>query len=701
MKSNVTVLLMALTDASTDAVIDAFGDLQINFLKSNPSYNNYLKTLQYLPDAIIIEMPKNYYDQLHFVQMVKQNTIASDIPIICFGDGIEKNIEDGIKKVGVDEYIKRPFDMKFLADSVVERIKKKGIIPKVKSYSPEKEKKIDIDKLLSAYTPKEKKIELMMKYISEVMAFPFTVSMALQLLRNENSEVNDLAKIIETDPTISANFLKKANSIYFAGRHTRTATIKDAIVRIGFSETRRIITGMAVMQIFDASKHNPGFNRLDFWYHCVATAKIAEYFAGRSRIINPSEAFLAGIMHDFGIILLDEFFPEIFSLILQISTDYGRRFYDVEKDILTITHNDIVDLLFKQWKIPETITYAVVNHYTILQSNISSPSEKEIMSVIVSIANILAKTFRIGISCDSFVFPIDNRYFSFLNAPLGPPEDLFQRISEQLDKYKELLKLEEKPEERNDHYTSAVAPVFNVGIADFSASVFNPIEQYLRLGRYNIISISVSSESYEVYNNQCDIILAFTDNKTKPESILSLMKIERRLSSENTEGPLKGKGVPLIVFVDKEKPSPAIINISGISLLPAEIDLRMLDVHIDKAVRGKIVKSLPWESIIKPRITDLKEKDTTLKDMQEAYRILRHFKERCTELHIVSDDILLAESYISQAQIKQNENNHSDAYKLISLATEYYRRSYLTHELEKCTKNIAVREEELKKGCKK
>ncbi|MBN1306968.1 MAG: HDOD domain-containing protein, partial [Chitinispirillaceae bacterium] len=218
MKRTASLLLMTLNDSTTDAIVAGFGALQITFLKSKPSYANYLKTLQYLPAAIIMELPHQYHDQLHFVQMVKQNSTASDIPIICFGDRIDGSIETGMKKVGIEEYFSRPFGMKELAAATIDRIKRRGIVLSVKSTAPEKEKEFDVSQILSVHTSQERKIDLMVKHVSDIMAFPFTVSMALQLLNSEKSSARDLAKIIETDPTISANFLKRANSVYFAGK---------------------------------------------------------------------------------------------------------------------------------------------------------------------------------------------------------------------------------------------------------------------------------------------------------------------------------------------------------------------------------------------------------------------------------------------------------------------------------------------------
>ncbi|MBN1576565.1 MAG: HDOD domain-containing protein [Chitinispirillaceae bacterium] len=698
MKRTVSILLMALNDDSTDAIVNAFGPVQITYLKSKPSYANYLKTLQYLPAAIIMELPPQFHDQLHFVQMVKQNSRAGDIPIICFGDRIDGSIEKGMKNVGIEEYFSRPFDMKRLAAKAIDRIRRRGIVLSAKNDDPEKEKEIDVSQILSVHTSRQRKIDLMVKHVSDIMAFPFTVSMALQLLNSDKSGANDLAKIIETDPTISANFLKKANSVYFAGKNTRTVTMKDAIVRIGFTETRRIITGMAVMQLFDTRRYSPGFNRIEFWFHCLATAKIAEQLARMTRMVSPDEAFLAGILHDFGIILLDEFFPRIFERILQISTDFGMRFYEAEGEILSVTHNDLVGRLFELWKIPERINHAVVNHYTAMESAVEPQSEKEVMAVVVSMANILAKAYLLGASCDQFVVPLDNRFFSMTHATFGLPDNFYRDIVDHLAAYKQLLKIDEDAFEKRLPPHKGTAPVFTIGMADFTAAVFNPIKNYLRQSGHMTVSIAVPEESYDTYHCRCDIVFVFTDAATRRDAVETLKRIRRRPAlPEATPSATEAETVPIIVFINKQSPCTAAVNIAGISLLSAAIDLRMLDVHIDAVVHGRSVKSLPWESILKPPKPVTAEMDGMRGEMQPAYHIMRHYKERCAELHIVSDDHIAAESYAEKARLEEQKNDYAAASAMIALAAEYYRRSYLRYELSQCEKNIAGRETALKK----
>ena len=182
-KKTVLILLITVIDKNADAIQRAFSRYKMVFLKSKPSYANYLKILQYAPDAIVMELPRPFHDQLHFIQLVKQNRSAGAIPVICFGDRMPAETVAGMKKIGVASYLSRPFDRTTLTEAIATQFKKLGIALIRKSGRKKAEKKFDIEQILARATPSTRKTDLMEKHVSETI--PFTVSMALKMLNSE------------------------------------------------------------------------------------------------------------------------------------------------------------------------------------------------------------------------------------------------------------------------------------------------------------------------------------------------------------------------------------------------------------------------------------------------------------------------------------------------------------------------------------
>ena len=159
----------------------------------------------------------------------------------------------------------------------------------------------------------------------------------------------------------------------------------------------------------------------------------------------------AGLMHDFGIILLDEFFAPIFQKIMEESSNSGAHFAQKELEVLDIIHNDVVKELFTNWKLPENITEAIVNHYSIYEEEIQLDSDDKKISLCVAAGNLMAKAFALGVSCDLYVYPLNNWVFQAFKMSTGPTEDFLEEI---------------KKDQGNTHWTNFVraidSPVFKV-----------------------------------------------------------------------------------------------------------------------------------------------------------------------------------------------------------------------------------------------
>jgi len=119
----------------------------------------------------------------------------------------------------------------------------------------------DMKFLKDSSKPAMEKIELMVGYVNKMLAFPFTVAKVVSVTSDANSGAGGLAKAIEADPVISATILKVSNTVLFASRDKEITSVKDAIIRIGFMETRNIALSLSVITTFDNDQANFGFDR--------------------------------------------------------------------------------------------------------------------------------------------------------------------------------------------------------------------------------------------------------------------------------------------------------------------------------------------------------------------------------------------------------------------------------------------------------
>ncbi|MBD3392435.1 MAG: HDOD domain-containing protein, partial [Chitinivibrionales bacterium] len=492
-----------------------------------PNYQNYVKMLQYLPDILIVEFPKICGEQLHFVKLVRGHKQTKNTPVIGYGDRVAPPVKKGYFQHGINEYLERPLrfaDVIGIIDTSLKKISKS--LDNLAKPAAVLDREADLASILSPDTLATKKIELMTSHTAKFLAFPFTVAKILKLTQDEKSGAADLAKVIQTDPVISANVLKVSNTVFFASLNRRIASIKDAIVRIGFRETKRIVVSMSVMDLFDKGQKHSGFSREDFWYHSLATAIIAERLAKRLGNVSTEEAFLAGLLHDFGIIMLDEFFGEIFEQVLEKTADRGGLFIATETGILGVNHNDVVKELFSRWKIPETITEGVAGQYDFhtLEGQVDTPAKA--MALCVGVANVLAKTICIGRECDQFIRPIDNWIFKQLKMPAGFTQAFLDDVYRDVDLYRRFLGLEERELQRNVDGIDKPEEK-RVGYVNLARDLFVPPAAFLAKQGIELVSIS-PTEKLSAHDAQLDLVITMAAPDSDPDTVDRYCGVVRR-----------------------------------------------------------------------------------------------------------------------------------------------------------------------------
>ncbi|HEX7510323.1 MAG TPA: HDOD domain-containing protein, partial [Chitinivibrionales bacterium] len=273
-----SIMLISENQRETQILKLAFEQKNITLLTSTAEYSNYVKILQYVPDIILMELPHIAHQQLHFSEMLRQHKKTKHIPIIAYGDKVDEGVRKGLLCKGVYHYLDRPLKFSMVLDIIIKSLKKVNKdIGLAKQPVSDKEK--DIGLLFDKETLPTKKIEIMVTYVSKLMAFPFTVAKVLQLADSEKSAAGDLAKVIQADPVISAQLLKISNSVLFASLNRKIGSVKDAIVRVGFRETKRLVMSMSVMSLFSGDHKTLGFDRTAFWFHSLVCGIIAERLA--------------------------------------------------------------------------------------------------------------------------------------------------------------------------------------------------------------------------------------------------------------------------------------------------------------------------------------------------------------------------------------------------------------------------------------
>ena len=165
----------------------------------------------------------------------------------------------------------------------------------------------------SSYSKKPLTGQLLQKKIlmtiGDLPLIPIIVLRVQQLLANPNSNFEDIVKSVEADPVFTAKVLKIANSAYY-GMRTRDTSVQRAVVMIGYKIIGEIITVVAISKLLDKILEGYRLESEDLWQHSMTVAFGSKIIARKKYPRLQNDAFLAGLFHDVGKIVLDKYVIE-------------------------------------------------------------------------------------------------------------------------------------------------------------------------------------------------------------------------------------------------------------------------------------------------------------------------------------------------------------------------------------------------------
>ena len=188
---------------------------------------------------------------------------------------------------------------------------------------------------------------------------PVVAARIYQMLEDESVDISGLTRAIQADPAVVARVVKMANSSFYGNRR-EIRTIPDAIMTIGLSALRGTVLQAAIQKLYQPF----GPTEIMLWEHANAVAIAARFLASRLRPALAEEAFLAGVLHDIGMLVLNWTAPERFSLLLTREVvDHDADFAAEELEIFKITHGEVGRRVLGNWEFPEELITAAKYHH--------------------------------------------------------------------------------------------------------------------------------------------------------------------------------------------------------------------------------------------------------------------------------------------------------------------------------------------------
>jgi putative nucleotidyltransferase with HDIG domain len=475
------------------------GDFSI--IEAATPYIAGVKANQYTPDCIIVDITHHDVRDFLLLTRLERCIRTRDIPVIISATA---EVQDALHKLRAeassgpgengDDHVyvlQYPFHFSVLIHKIHEVVRAHRRVRHKKT----SENTTDTGPLVhdggflftSGLTTQEK-VGRIERSIRTQWAFPYTVVRAVNIIESDRHGIDKLAQCVESDVAATSAVLRIANTVYYAKTHERTTDLTDAIVRIGFEETRRILESLSLIEIAPHVYSDYGFVRTEFWMHCLACAVIAEKLYSAAGGQRPDRAFVAGLLHDVGKVPLDNNFSGVFPRLLEETTDAIAAFHEIERRLMGFDHADLGGYFVRQWNLPEEIADAVGAHHSIDQVRACDNETARTVSACVYCANLLAKAMGMGHSCDEVLEELPQDILLDCGLTQGPRPSYFNDVLLRLENFLEYLHLS-----KTDVALHSPLPVqkqTRVYIVYGGETAFHPIECALLHNHYDVTGVS-------------------------------------------------------------------------------------------------------------------------------------------------------------------------------------------------------------------
>jgi HD-like signal output (HDOD) protein len=261
-----------------------------------------------------------------------------------------------------------------------------------------------------------------LKNVVDFPTLPTIYSALLEKMSDPNSTIDEIAKIIATDPASTTKILKTVNSSLFSLQR-RIDTISEAIFHVGFNEVKNLLMAMAVMDIFSSAIPIQSLSFVDLWKHSIGVGVVARLIGKSLGIKNIENYYLAGMLHDLGKLFLIRCYPNEYERAVSIVYERGINIEYAEKEVFKITHSDAGKLLADKWNLPSSISNSILYHE---DGTINGEFDNQVACI--HMANIVVHVLQFGCSGRNLIPQPNIAAFE----PLDLPNDFFSSSRDEI-----------------------------------------------------------------------------------------------------------------------------------------------------------------------------------------------------------------------------------------------------------------------------
>ena len=197
--------------------------------------------------------------------------------------------------------------------------------------------------------------------VDRMPAFPKSVQKILELTRDVNCSPKDLVQVIDKDPVVTVKILRVVNSAYYS-LPKQITSISHAVVYMGFNSVKNLALSVAAIGMLPKD-NAAGFDAQQYLLHSLSTAGIAKQLALRLDDADPTDCFIAGLLHDFGKVVFAQFMPDEFRKALERCQSDGSSLHLALRETIGVDHAVVGAMLVEKWRFAAPLVETIRHQY--------------------------------------------------------------------------------------------------------------------------------------------------------------------------------------------------------------------------------------------------------------------------------------------------------------------------------------------------
>ncbi|MGE5611675.1 MAG: HDOD domain-containing protein [Bacillota bacterium] len=288
---------------------------------------------------------------------------------------------------------------------------------------------------------KEKRVELILQQLEQLPTLPTVAVRVLEATGREETTTQQVVDLISSDPALTTKLLQLVHRAD-TGVRREVNSVDRAVVLLGFEAVRSAVLAVCVFQVLgrEGGREGGRFNREEFWRHSLAVACCAELLAvamDEARAgLEPSEAFVCGLLHDIGKVALNVMLPKSFDRVVEAADLLRGNIADVERTVVGLDHMVVGKRLAERWQLPTTLRECIWLHGQMPEALPGTVKNRRLVNL-VTLADAIVREQHLGYS-GNYLFP---PFKEALLKAVGVSEEQIRAVQERL-----IGKVEERAE---------------------------------------------------------------------------------------------------------------------------------------------------------------------------------------------------------------------------------------------------------------